>query len=168
MDFVDWDSYFVFNPKDSRLKIYVFDRWTLWIGIVILSLIQKIQDWKFMLRFIIVSVLNLETRCSSSAASQIQWWVQTVLFFFSDFFWRSGLLKYWILSYVQGHCFGCSLRPGMQLNSPCKLASPVLSWSLTLPIWADIVVAQALCLSSTYCRRRKPASLPMVIKLVWV
>ena len=44
MDFVDWDSYFVFNPKDSRLKIYVFDRWTLWIGIVILSLIQKIQD----------------------------------------------------------------------------------------------------------------------------
>ena len=23
MDFVDWDSYFVFNPKDSRLKIYV-------------------------------------------------------------------------------------------------------------------------------------------------
>ena len=34
----------------------------------------------------IVSNLNFETRCSKSAALLIQWWVQTVLFFFLDFF----------------------------------------------------------------------------------
>ena len=50
MDLMDWDSYFVFNPKDSRSKFYV-----------------EVNDG-------IVSILNLETRCSSSAASQIQWW----------------------------------------------------------------------------------------------
>ena len=57
MDFMDWDSYFVFHPKDLRSKIYV-----------------EVYDG-------IVSIVNLETRCSSSAASQIQWWVPTVLFF---------------------------------------------------------------------------------------
>ena len=62
MDFMDWDNYFVFNPKNLRLKFMlgVYD------GIVL--------------------NLNLETRCSKSAASLIQWWVQTVLFFFLDFF----------------------------------------------------------------------------------
>ena len=57
-DFMDWDSFFVFNLKDPRLKIYleVYDN--------------------------IVSILVCETRCSSSAASQIRWWVPTVLFFF--------------------------------------------------------------------------------------
>ena len=93
---MDWDSYFVFNPKDSRSKIYV-----------------EVYDG-------IVSILNLETRCSSSAASQIQWWVPTVLFFSWDFFWRSGLLENWIRSYVPGHFFGCSLRPGTLLNSPAS------------------------------------------------
>ena len=105
MDFMDWDSHFVFNPKDSRSKIYV-----------------EVYDG-------IVSILNLETRCSSSAASQIQWWVPTVLFFFWDFFWRSGLLEYWIQSYVRGHCFGCSLRHGMPFNSPCKLANFTWIWT---------------------------------------
>ena len=33
-----------------------------------------------------------------------------------------------IRSYVRGHCFGCSLWPGTPLNSPCTLASSVLSW----------------------------------------
>ena len=56
MDFMDWGSYFVFNPKDPTLKNYV----------------EVYDD--------IVSILNFETRCSSSAASQIQWWVPTVLF----------------------------------------------------------------------------------------
>ena len=42
----------------------------------------------------------------------IQWWVPAVLFFFWDFFWRSGLLEYWLQLYVQGHCFGCYLLPG--------------------------------------------------------
>ena len=50
MDFMYWDNYFVFNPKDPRLKIYV-----------------EVYDG-------IVSILNFETHCSSSAASQIQWW----------------------------------------------------------------------------------------------
>ena len=40
-------------------------------------------------------------------------------------------LEYWIRSCIRGHCFGCSLRPATPLNSPCKLASSVLSWSLT-------------------------------------
>ena len=44
MDFMDWDSYFVFNPKDPTSKIYV-----------------EVDDG-------IVSILNLETCCSSSAA----------------------------------------------------------------------------------------------------
>ena len=52
MDFMDWDSYLVFNLKDSRSKVYV-----------------EVYDG-------IVSILNLETRCSSSAASQIQCWVR--------------------------------------------------------------------------------------------
>ena len=43
---MDWDSYFVFSPKDSRSKVYV-----------------EVYDG-------IVSILNLETRCSSSAASR--------------------------------------------------------------------------------------------------
>ena len=62
MDFMDWDSYFVFNPKNLRLKFCV-----------------GVYDG-------IVSNLNFETRCSKSAASLIQWWVQAVLFFFLDFF----------------------------------------------------------------------------------
>ena len=45
---MDWDSYFVFNPKDPRLNICV-----------------EVYDG-------LVSILNFETRCSSSAASQIQ------------------------------------------------------------------------------------------------
>ena len=45
--------------------------------------------------------------------------VPTVLFFFRDFFWRSGLLEYWIRSYVRGHWFGCSLQSGTPLNPPC-------------------------------------------------
>ena len=45
MDLVDWDSYFVFNPKDSRLKIYV-----------------EVYDG-------IVLILNLETHWSCWAAS---------------------------------------------------------------------------------------------------
>ena len=55
MDFMVWDSYFVFNPR-SKIYVEVYD------GIVL--------------------ILNLETLSSSSAASQIQWWVPAVLFFF--------------------------------------------------------------------------------------
>ena len=103
MDFMDWDSYFVFNPKDLRRR-YSKLCWV-YNGTVLF--------------------LNLEKRCSTSAAAQIQLWVHTVQFFW-DFFWISGLLEYWIQLYAQGHCFGCSPMPGMQLNSPCKLASSIL------------------------------------------
>ena len=97
MDSMDPDNYFVFNAKFPRSKIYV-----------------EVHDD-------ILSILNFETRFSSSAALQIQWWVPTV-----------GLLEYRIRWYVRRHGFGSSLRPGTPLNSPCKLASGVLSWSLTL------------------------------------
>ena len=45
--------------------------------------------------------------------------VPTILLFFRDFFWRSGLLDNWIRPYARGHWFGCSLLPGTALNSPC-------------------------------------------------
>ena len=51
-------QFLVFNPKDPRLKIYV-----------------EVYDG-------IVLILNLEICCASSAASQIQWWVPTGLYFF--------------------------------------------------------------------------------------
>ena len=74
----------------------------------------------------IVWILMFETLLADSMV------LQTVLFW--DFFWRSGLLEYWIRLYVLGHFFGCSLWPGMPLNSPWKLASSVPSSSLTLQI----------------------------------
>ena len=150
MDFMDWVSYFVFNPKDSRSKFYV-----------------EVYDG-------IVSILNLETRWSSSAAFSVVGPDSAVLLLrFAVLLLRSGLLEYWIRSYVWEHFFGCSLRPGMPLNSPCKLASSVLSWSSTLPIkaqrqsWLPRPYARP---SSTYPKRRKPAFLPMpvVIKLACV
>ena len=51
---MDPDNYFVFNAKFPRSKIYV-----------------EVHDD-------ILSILNFETRFSSSAALQIQWWVPTV------------------------------------------------------------------------------------------
>ena len=48
MGFTDWGSYVVFHPKDPRLKIHV----------------EVYDD--------IVWILNFETHCSSSAASEIQ------------------------------------------------------------------------------------------------
>ena len=111
----------------------------------------------------IVSNLNFETRCLKSAASLIQWWVQTVLFFFLDFFWRSGMLEYWIRSCVRGHWFGCSLLPGTPLNSSWKLASSVFcdQW----PYWfrrdnrGSPGPRPDPCPSSTYPLLRKPAFL---------
>ena len=65
---MDSEIYFVFNPKDPRLKICV----ELYDGIVSMFIF-------------------FGTCCSSLAASQIQWLVPTALFSFWDFFWRSGL-----------------------------------------------------------------------------
>ena len=52
-------------------------------GIVILSFIQKDSRSKIYVEIYdgIVSVLNFETCCLSSAASQFPWWFPTVLFF---------------------------------------------------------------------------------------
>ena len=63
---------------------------------------------------------------------------------------------------------GRFLRPETPLNSPCKLASYVLSWSLTLPIWVRQSRLLRLIPSSTYPRHRIPAFLLMVIKLVYI
>ena len=51
---MDWENYFVCNPKDSRLKIYNVN-----CGGTVL-------------------ILKFEMCCSSSAASQIQGWVSTL------------------------------------------------------------------------------------------
>ena len=144
-----------------------FDRWTLWIGTVMFFVFNpKDQRLKNLCWSIWSYYVNFETRCSSLDASLIEWWVPTVLLFFWDFFWRSGLSEYWIRSYVRRHCFGCSPRLGTPSNSPCKLASAVLSWSLTLCLGATIMVAQSDPWPfSTY---RIPSFLPMVIKLVCV
>ena len=139
---------FVFNPNDQRLKMYV-----------------EVYDG-------IVSILNFERHSSSSAALQIQWWSlgPTVLSFFWDFFWRSGLSESWIQSYVLGYCFGCSLRPGTPINSPWNSASSVLLLSLTLAIkarqsWLPRPYAWP---SSSYPQRGIPAFLSMEIKLLCV
>ena len=62
----------------------IFDWWTLWIGTIILSLILRIQRLKIHVGVYDVriwkirnSILNLETRCSNSAASLVQGWAQT-------------------------------------------------------------------------------------------
>jgi hypothetical protein len=49
-----------------------------------------------------------------------------VLFFFWDIFWVLGVLKRPETIVVWRHWFGCSLRPGMPLNSPWKLALSAL------------------------------------------
>ena len=77
MDFMDWDSYFVFHPKDLRSKIYV-----------------EVYDG-------IVSIVNLETRCSSSAASQIQWWATLLSRYYR---WSLGI-QHATMKYVLGAYF---------------------------------------------------------------
>ena len=62
MKFMDWDTNLVFNPRNPRLEIYVV-----------------VYDGLFW-------ILNFKVRFSSCAASQIQCWFPTMLFFFRDFF----------------------------------------------------------------------------------
>ena len=149
------------------MNFQIFDWWTQWIGTLILSLIARIQRLKIHVGVydVLESILNLEMRSSNSAL----WW-------FNDRFRHAALLmlcllKTWsvrILECVLGYCFGCSLQPGTPLNSPWKLASSVLSWSLTLPIQEQqqsCCSRPYACSSSTYSRRRIPDFLRMVIKL---
>ena len=92
----------------------IFDRWSLWVGTLILFLILRIQDSNFELLFIIV-LCRFWKAFSSSAASQIQWWVhsrnlQKVHLFFRDF---SEDKICWILDTIgcSGQYFGCALLP---------------------------------------------------------
>ena len=93
-----WDIHSVFDFWKIKIKIYV------WVDVTI------------------VPILNFDALCSISALLPDLMMVWTILLFFRDFFWRSGLFEYWIRLYVRGHWFGCSLRrrPGTPLNSPCQ------------------------------------------------
>ena len=88
-----------------------------------------------------LSILNFETRCLSSTALQSPWWVQTLLFFFWYFFWRSDLSStgytHMFTIICSGYGFGCSCWPvisEMLLNLPWIFTSSVVLWSLTLLI----------------------------------
>ena len=67
------NNYFVFNPKDQRLGL---DRY-----FVFYSKDQRYQWWGLLWYCV---DFDFEMCGSSSAASQIQWWVLTALFFFHD------------------------------------------------------------------------------------
>ena len=69
------------------------------------------------------------------------------LLFFCNFFWRSGLLEYWILWYVRGHCLGCP--PNYQWGGTCNFDR--LSTSVGV-LWHRCVVRQWVSYLS--CRKR--------------
>ena len=94
-------------------------------------------------------IFLFQMRCSSLAAAlQIQWWVELCpdsAVLYGDFFWRSGLLEYWILLY--GLCFALAVLPGLGLiwtfpkkwpHCPCVVMDPT-------NLGALVVFAQALC-----------------------
>ena len=123
---MDWDTYFVFNPKDSRLKNCV-----------------EVYDGT-------VSILNSETRCSSLAASQIQWWVPTVLFSFGI------LLKIRSVRILDTIiCLGTLLwlfsqaRDAVQIILRVGFICPFVVINPT-NLGVTIVVAQVLCLTIFY------------------
>ena len=89
MNSVRWENYFVFNNiKNSKINILC---WRL----------CPCMDFEFG---------NALLEFSRFAGSRMG---SDMLLCFRDLFWRSGLLEYWIRSYVRGHCFGSSLRPDM-------------------------------------------------------
>ena len=90
------------------------------LGAVVLPLIsKKTQDqdlcWSWCYYCVVFEFWNALLDLSFFSCLVV---VPTILLFFRDFFWRSGMLEFWIRSYV--HWFGCSLLPGMQLNSSCQ------------------------------------------------
>jgi hypothetical protein len=122
---LDSDWFIDFSP---RILINRFH------GLILLLLIRiKDQDlccswWWYLCQF---KLWNLLIELGCFAGSMVG---PTILLFFRCFFWRSGLLEWWIRSYILGHWFGCSLRPGTQFNSHWTLDSSAVSWSLTLLI----------------------------------
>ena len=73
----------------------------------------------------------------SATASQILWCVATMLFLFSKFYWRSGLLEYWIQWFILGHCFSCFLLCVMPYTHPesCFYDLLYLLFCGHLPYW---------------------------------
>ena len=86
--FMNWDNYFVFNPKNLKIK----------------NLCWCLRCFGLYLDF-----GNALHEFCCFAGSMMG---SDRLLFFCDFFWRPGLLEYWIRLNVLGHCFGCSLLPG--------------------------------------------------------
>ena len=79
---------------------------------------------------VIVSILTIETHSSSLTALQNQWRAPTVLFCFCRFLGRSGLLEYWILSYV------LLFSPALDaVGSKHHESWPHLSFSGPWPCW---------------------------------
>ena len=152
MDLMDWKSHCVFNHqvltthKGPRFGVYnvVYDS--------------------------IVSILNFETRCSSSAASQVllgpdsavllQWFLLKIRFvrtLDTIVFW--GALLWLFFSALQ------VVELTLQASFVCPFVVIVTHWPFRLG--TTIVVACAWS-SSTYPRRRIPTFSQMVINLVFV
>ena len=141
---------------------------------MILSIILRIQDWKIMLKFTvydgIVSILNFETHCSSSAASQIEWWswqcCSSSEISFEDQVLDTGVCSgtfLWLFS-PTWNTVKLTLKVGF--ICPFVVIDPT-------NLGATIVLAQAWCLtifnlSPSIPRRRITNFLQMVIKLVYV
>ena len=159
---MDWENYFVCNPKDSRLKIYNVN-----CGGTVL-------------------ILKFEMCCSSSAASQIQGWVSTlglqcflslVISSEDQVFQNTGY------SWMSWHWFGWSVWDPLKLNLKVGFICPFVVINLT-NFGTTMVVALALqwwlqpsctrprpcawCPSTYQCYHslRIPVFLPMVKKLV--
>ena len=97
------------------------------LGTVILSLIAENPRSRFILENLELMLLLCGFWILICFARSLLFFagllmVPTLLLFFRDFFWRLGLprLEYWILAYVRGHWFGCSLWPETLLNPPCR------------------------------------------------
>ena len=93
-----------------------------------------------------------------------------ILLFDCDFFERSGLLEYWIRPFVRGHWFGCSLRPGTQLNTPCQEVGVICPFVVIDPtdLGVTTVVAPGLMLDNflTIPDAESLPFCPSVLKLV--
>ena len=112
-----------FNQLNFRKKIMINGFHGL--GTVVLSLICENPRSRFVLElmFLLCRFWVLKHNAWSKLFclfNDESLMIQAILLFFRDFFWRSGLLEYWIRSCVRGHCFGCLLRPGTLLNLTCQ------------------------------------------------
>ena len=134
-----------------------FDRWVQWIG-------DNYSVYHFLKFKIIIMLYH-------------PWFLLKIrdfirdFFFFRDFFWRSGLLEYWIRPYVRGHWFGRSPRPGTPLNSLCQEVGFISPFVVIDPAYlgaTTMIVAPGLMLDN-FLPIPDTESLPfdpLVLKLV--